>query len=225
MPDAARGPDVPCADTLQRLTTEGESMTNTVHDNYLWTVALSLDNKSLYEFSFTVEKILQETIQTPARPTGTYPTFTTVNYLHYNLFTFPHPELISLFTELRNNIAVFLKKDERYVIQFWLNIFRKGEFVNWHRHWPVGSGVFHGYYCVNVGDSVTSYMIPGNDHITELHNKDGLLVFGRSEGDKHKSSAWNSDDPRVTMAFDIIPWKQTLKAGGEKYYNHYIPFC
>jgi hypothetical protein len=197
-------------------------MTTTVHDNYLWTVPLSLDNKSLVELSFAVEKILQQSIKNP-RATGPYGGFTTANYTHYNLFTFPHPELIELFTALRSNIAGFLANGERYVIQFWLNVFRRGEFIDWHNHWPVGSGVFHGYYCVNVGDSITSYMVPGNDHVIEVKNEDGLLVFGRSEGDKHKSSEWDRDDPRVTMAFDIIPWRYALKTGGERY-NHYIPF-
>jgi hypothetical protein len=199
------------------------SLIDVLHDNYLWTVPLSLDNKSLYEFSFNVEKILRQTIKNPTTNTP-FKTFTTANYLHYNLFTFRHPELITLFTHLRNNIAGFLKSDERYVLQCWLNVFRKGEFINWHHHWPVGSGVIHGYYCVNVGDSLTSYQIPGNDHIVEVHNQDGLLVFGRSEGDRHKSSEWNRDDPRVTMAFDVIPWKQSFQAGDETYYNHYIPF-
>jgi hypothetical protein len=54
-----------------------------------------------------------------------------------------------------------------------------------------------------------------------VYNKNGLLVFGDSAGDEHRSSKWNQPDPRITIAFDIVPVNK-LDLSTE--INHYIPF-
>ncbi len=39
-----------------------------------------------------------------------------------------------------------------------------------------------------------------------ITSKDGLCVFGKSQGDRHKTSEWNNEGERITIAFDVIPF-------------------
>ena len=53
-------------------------------------------------------------------------------------------------------------------------------------------------------------------------SEEGLIVFGKSDGDKHRSSPWRETKRhRITIAFDIIPIESIeSKLQG----NHFIPF-
>ena len=109
-----------------------------------------------------------------------------------------------------------------YMIKCWLNVFRKGEKVDWHNHWPAYKKVWHGFYCVQVGDSFTEYKIPKVNNIVKVKSKEGLLVVGKSEDDQHRSSPWNEEQrPRITVAFDIVPIDSV---DNELRVNHFIPF-
>jgi hypothetical protein len=112
-------------------------------------------------------------------------------------------------------------------MQAWLNVYRTGEFIDWHSHWPAEFESWHGFYCVDVEpNSSTTYRlfgkIPEKDDIV-VTSQDNLLVISRSDGDYHRSSEWNNPDkPRITVAFDIIPMSKLYERRNyEK--NHWIP--
>ena len=72
------------------------------------------------------------------------------------------------------------------------------------------------------GKSYTEYKIPEVKNIIKIISEEGLIVFGKSDGDKHRSSPWRETKRhRITIAFDIIPIESIeYKLQG----NHFIPF-
>jgi hypothetical protein len=189
--------------------------------NYLYGKQIkSIDNKKLIEQCLDIEKMLLSNL--PNIKLGWYGNLITAHHSKYTLLTFPIKELNTLYHEIVKNVSPFLDKEKCYMIKSWMNVFRKGEKVDWHDHWPSEKKVWHGFYCVQVGKSYTEYKIPKVKKIIKVISKEGLLVFGKSDGDKHRSSEWKEENyPRITLAFDIIP----VESIESKYQlNHFIPF-
>ena len=84
---------------------------------------------------------------------------------------------------------------------------------------------WHGYYCVDVEPSKTSYKLEKNGKIVHVQNEDNLLVLSKSLDDQHRTWAWEYDHPRITIAFDILPASNILNFEGENKMgkNHWIP--
>lgn len=179
---------------------------NTLVDNYLYSFNIpNIDNKTLANKCFIIESILDKTTKPVTK--GIYGNIPSAKNKQYNLFTFSTTELVQLYNIICEKIDPLLEKDTPYVIKSWMNIYRKGENINWHDHWPAEYKVWHGFYCVNTEEvsSSTMYRIPGVPGEIEVPSKDGLLVVGKSENDKHKSTTWYGKAPRITLAFDIVP--------------------
>ena len=185
-------------------------MTAYIRD-YLWGIDIDgIDRRQLVEDCYGAEQYLKSILPSIVG-TGSYSTFTTAHFLRYNLLTFPSVELVQLYKMIRQTTTPYLH-DDSYMIQCWLNVYRKGENIKWHKHWPEGLGVYHGFYCVQTEEvpSHTLYRVPGYEEVM-VDSRDGLLVFGKSEGDTHMSSVWEGVEPRITIAFDIIPTKHCRK--------------
>lgn len=201
----------------------------TYKENNLYSIDLnSLDNKKIYNEILQGEKLLKKRIPLFFFNSGLelnranqqsvenadwkgYGSYSTENYHMYNTFNFPFYETSKLYRELVNNISPFLNKKEKYGVQCWFNVFRKGENIDWHSHWPPKSRVWHGFYCVYVEDSFTEYKYPPSDTIIKVPSKEGRLVFGKSNNDLHRSSEWdNLNKARITIAFDIVPYKTII---------------
>jgi len=189
-------------------------------NNYLYGYRIdSIDNKALVDHCLRIEQVLIKNFSTI--DPDWYGSMATAHNNKYNLLTFPGEQLNKLYYELVKHIPELLE-DKCYVLKSWLNVFRKGQKVDWHPHWPEKCGVWHGFYCVQVGDSYTKYKIPGIKEDIKIKSEEGLIVIGKSAGDKHTSSVWKeSKRPRITIAFDIIPIESLSDdlAG-----NHFIPF-
>ena len=188
--------------------------------NYLFSKKIdSINNSTLVKDCLDIEKMLLTTF--PNIDKKWYGSLSTAHHERYNILTFPTKELQKLYFELHNLICPYLE-NRVYLIKSWLNVFRKGESVNWHDHWKPDAKVWHGFYCAQVGKSHTEYKIPGIKKTIKIKSQEGLIVFGKSDGDKHRSSPWKeTTKPRVTIAFDIIPLDSIeSKLHG----NHFIPF-
>ena len=203
---------------------------NEVVKDYLWTYNLeTIDNNKLYNTCCNVEEFLKKRYPEPRN--NTYGCFTSYHHRKYNLFLFACPELHKLYREICNKALNLLDKNKIYYIRCWPNLFKAGYNINWHGHWGAESKTFHGFYCVNTEGGYTSYTdyrIPGHSEEIRVPSKDGLLVIGKSENDKHRSSVWdNKDKFRVTVAFDIIP-HESLKPldnfHDDYYHTNYVPF-
>lgn len=180
--------------------------------DYLYTVDVpGIDNERLYQDCMDIEQHLIETLENP-RPSDGYGCFSSANHRQYNMFNFDNPELTKLYEAIQSNVLP-LMGDEPYSIQCWFNVFRSGDFIDWHAHWPPSCRVWHGFYCCHVGKSYTHYRI-GDDYY-DVQGHDGLLVFGKSDGDEHRSGDWrDSETHRITIAFDIVPTEYAQKSAG-----------
>jgi hypothetical protein len=201
----------------------------TIVNDYLYGFQLdNIDNEALFDKCLVVEDIIIQT--TPPAEKGWYGNLTSAKNQSYNLFTFPVKELHQLYEAMVKNISPLLDKDTSYVLKSWMNVYRKGDKVSWHAHWPPECKVWHGFYCVNVGEneSATNYKIPGIKEIVNVPSVNGLLVVGKSDDDRHTSTEWQGDKPRITLAFDIIPmWAANPNENTNMYdlsLYHYIPF-
>jgi len=186
--------------------------------NYLWTEESNqLDNAKLFEACMDIEQLLRKQFGGPPVGEKDDRLFTTSIFSKYNIFTYPNAEIQKLYKLLTERFSKYLDADRTYMLQSWLNVYRKGAFIGLHGHWPSEANVWHGYYCVNTEGSVTSYVVDKETY--EVKNKDGLIVIGRSGEDKHQSSPWNEEKARITIAFDIVP----IDSITQRKLNHYLP--
>ena len=173
-------------------------------DDYLWTFKFDdIDNQKLYDTCLMVEQALLSFLPYEE---GDYGCPTSYYHRAYNLFSFPCPELHKLHSNLSRSLSNIL--DDQFYLRCWVNLFKTNKNIGWHSHFEPEFNAYHGFYCVNTeGDvpSYTEYDILGHP-ITKVDSEDGLLVIGKSAGDKHRSSEWqNSNKYRITIAFDAIP--------------------
>lgn len=149
-------------------------------------------------------------------------------FAEYNLFLYPFPEFYDLFFQIKEMFYDKLdieEHDESYYIQSWLNFYWEGDFIDWHSHWPPYVKSWHGYYCVDVEPSKTSYKLEESGKIIHVQNEDNLLVLSKSLDDQHRTWPWEYEHPRITIAFDILPASNILNFQGENKMgkNHWIP--
>lgn len=195
-------------------------------ENYIYTRTLNLNLHHLHDSCDKMYKLIKKSFVNNKMEHSGHTTLSTKLYASYNLLLYPLPGLHELFHEIKklfNQVNTSEKSQhEKYYMQCWLNYYKKGQFIDWHGHWPAEQNTWHGYYCVDVEPSHTSYKLPDNDgNITVIHNKNNLLVLSPSDGDIHKSSEWMYDDrPRITIAFDIVPRQHLLY---DVFLNHWIP--
>lgn len=209
-----------------------------VLQGYLWTFEFDdIDNDKLYTTCLNVEEDLKRLL--PPIPTEShngYGCFTSYYHKHYNLFSYPCSELNKLYTNLCKTLHTVMFSDKQYYMRSWVNLFDTKKNIDWHSHWKPEYQSYHGFYCVNTegkNKSYTDYKIPNVADTYRIMSRDGRCVFGKSDGDQHRSSEWLNDDKyRVTIAFDIIPvgmlrtkeeFTHTLES--ESYLHNFIPLA
>ena len=179
---------------------------NAVKD-YLWLFKYpSINNKRLLLTCYEVEKELKEKF--PPIGDNKYGCFSSYYHTEYNLFSFQCQQLQKLYTILSFSINKIIDPEEQYYVRCWVNLFAQEKNIGWHSHWEPEFKTYHGFYCVHTEgkhDSYTDYKLPNKEDVLRITSKDGLCVFGKSDGDKHRSSPWLNENHRVTIAFDIIP--------------------
>ena len=118
-----------------------------------------------------------------------------------------------------------------------MNVYKKSEYIDWHSHWPAGINAWHGLFIVDseAQKSFTHYQLRINDltESVDIESKNNLIILGKCDDDKHRSTEWNNEQERITIAYDIIPReyvdnKSYLKKDVTKLesydLNHWIPF-
>jgi len=193
-----------------------------IYGNYVHTKKLNLNLEKMIDSSKMMYHIIRTNFSKDKERYGVNAPITTKLYTSYNLLMYWFPEFHELFQE----ICTFFKEvkdkddDKKYYIQCWLNVYNKGECIDWHGHWHPEKKVWHGFYCVYTEpNSGTHYKLPPNGEECFVPSEDNLIVLGKSDGDSHKSTEWTDENhPRVTIAFDIVP-RESISRG----LNHWIP--
>ena len=189
---------------------------NSYYD-YLYTKKLDIDLTSIRTGSEMMYNVVMNHFIHDQPTNQWYDLPTTSAYGNYNCFLYPFPGMHELYVNLRDFYRSLVTTNEPAYVQCWINVFNKGEFIDWHTHSDKGLELWHGLYIVNGEGSHTSYRVDG--HTFDIPSEDNLLILGKSEGDEHKSSEWNKDTPRVTIAFDIVPAKNIHSFE----LNHWVP--
>lgn len=191
--------------------------------NYINIKTVDLNIKDIKESSFYLRDLLvKEYADQIKQLTGIHkrPAITGL-FKYYNLLLYPLPGFNKLYFAIQKFFYELQPQEDEYYIQCWLNFYEKGDNINWHKHWPPEAKGWHGFFCVSTpGSSGTEYKLPGDDNIYYIESKENLLVLGRSDGDLHRSTECQTNEPRITIAFDIIP-RSSLRPDG--LLNHWIP--
>jgi hypothetical protein len=196
-----------------------------IHKDYIITAKLNLNltkiTDSCYKMKSVINKHFKKTILEVeyAEDEGKLSPLTTQGFEHYNLLMYPFDGFRSLYFEIQKLFQQANQEDEQYYIRCWLNVYEKGEFVDWHDHYPPRCNAWHGFYCVDCESSKTTFQLPGELDSVDIVSENNLLVLSKSNGDRHRTWPWEYDNrERITIAFDIVP---STHAGD--FLNHWIP--
>lgn len=196
-----------------------------VHNDYIITTKLNLNldeiKASCHKMQDIIDKHFKEKILAVdyTEEEGKLSPLTTQGFELYNLLMYGFDGFHSLYFEIQKLFQQFNQTDEKYYIQCWLNIYKTGNFVDWHDHYPPRSNAWHGFFCVDCEPSKTTYQLPNLAETVDIISENNLLVLSKSNGDRHRTWPWeHKDRDRVTIAFDIVPASYT----GE-FLNHWIP--
>ena len=188
-------------------------MTN--YYNRLWTKHLNLNLDNMHISNVRMHRLILDKFYTDDESKQSYvwPTspLSTKVFWNYNVFLYPHAEYYELFNEIKTMFYEIAKPTEPHYIQAWLNVYEAGQYLAWHKHCDdkdKEDACWHGFYCADVETepSQTLYKLSTfTEDVVKIDSSNNLLVMGRA-GHIHKTSEWHSsDNPRVTIAFNIIP--------------------
>ena len=174
-------------------------------NNYVHVDTLNIDLESMVQSCTTMRDIIEKHFGQSEKGYTGQSTMTTGVFQAYNLLMYPLPQMHELYEGIRSTFhKINDKKDETFYIQCWLNYYNKGDFIDWHNHWPPSCNSWHGFFCVNCEPSSTTYKLQDGT-VVDVESKNNNLVISKSDGDLHRTWPWEYDEPRITIAFDIIP--------------------
>ena len=148
---------------------------------------------------------------------------TTTKWNKYNVFQFYHPAIHKLYRSIRSmtieacdHYGIDFNKEDFWV-QGWFNInYNHVGKLDWHEHGGNGAPWFHGYYCVKAEPSTTHYKVFDKDF--ENINKNNRAILSET-GHPHAMADWNWEGPRITIAYDVIPFRGVM----HNWEQHWIP--
>jgi len=194
------------------------------YHNYVTTVEFNLDRDKLREScEFIYEDVLEKHGHKPSEYEFGKGLKSTKIYQHYNIFTYMVPEIANLYGCICSAYRDISESQDQCFIAGWLNIYNKGDYIDWHSHWDGSYGSWHGYYGLDVEPSTTSYRIPGVENQVDVINKNNQVIISPSDGDEHRTWGWEEDKPRITIAFDIVPAEKFTMKQIKDWNNHWIP--
>lgn len=206
----------------------------------------NIDIQALKQECLGVQQFIQKRYG-DERGSNYYDNQTTNLFGKYNIFMFSSYTLHQLYGEIVAlwNTVKPKEINEKYYLQSWLNVYDKNKSIGWHYHWTEKYYAWHGFVCVDVDTSKTTYALQpphyqiskatpyGNYNgkpvleyddeyeLIDVVGQDGLIVMSPSAGDSHRNIPWKiADRPRITIAFDIVPGRHIYN---EDWENHWIP--
>ena len=202
----------------------------TEHVPGLYSAECNLDLVALKCSTREIEEIVKKSFKASKSDYRGQSTTTTKLYSKYNFCLYPLPMINELYWTIHQMFHTCLTEfhkgrvENKFVMQSWLNVYQKGEFIDWHSHTDTAIGGWHGFYCLNTEPESSTYYKWENDPSKtqiEIKSKNNLIVIGATNGDKHKSSVWTEEEPRITIAFDILPADKVYE-NSQRMYGSYI---
>ena len=136
----------------------------------------------------------------------------TARFRYFNVLKWDHPECKKLLDEIREFHEIYYTNvvpgytPPKLKVRCWANVLRKGEQIASHNHSTHPHTYISGHFCVKTKDTATIYRPPYMD------NKDDAIVVENIPGEMtlfptwlvHGTSKHEQDEPRITIAFDIV---------------------
>ena len=130
--------------------------------------------KEIYEIELIIKKKFSKTLDATNIKKYGNGSLSTQLSKWYNTFSFNKPQLSKLLHEIKTFFVESSNSTESYSISSWINIYKKGQFLKWHKHGDIISNeqpkAYHGYFCVQAEPSATLFKFPENPDITVTHN-------------------------------------------------------
>jgi len=182
------------------------------YENYITTSKLNLDLFTIKDSCYQLNNIIEQfSVDKDGYDdaAGMAP-ITTKVHEQYNLLMYRFQGFHNLYFEIQKLFQQLKDNDSQYYIQCWLNLYKKGSFIDWHEHYPSTHKTWHGYYCVDCEPSKTTYRLPDKTETIDIIGENNLLVMSKGNGDWHRTWPWEFEDrDRITIAFDIVPRERT----------------
>ena len=150
--------------------------------------------------------------------TGLGKNSTTSKSSQYNILTWDHPEIKKLKENITKNLIKYniecgnKTPDELYII-CWYNVLRFGQKIKPHFHSSKPTCYLSGHFNVQVENTSTVYMSPINQliypDVLSVPNRNGDITIFPSYI-FHYTTPHYSFKPRITIAFDVNPYKSAL---------------
>lgn len=188
-----------------------------VINDYVYVNQLNLDLMLMKRTCDTMRDLIEHHFGNSQKGYTGESTKTTGVFQAYNFLMYPLPQIHELYEGIRSTFHDINPTDEKHFIQCWLNYYNRDDFIDWHHHWPSEVNSWHGFFCVTCEPSSTTYKL-SDGTIVDIESKNNNLVISRSDGDEHRTWPWEYDEPRITIAFDIIPARHLPML-----LNHWIP--
>jgi hypothetical protein len=153
--------------------------------------------------------------------TGLGKNSTTIRFNRYNVLNWKNENILLLketIINFHNKIIDYFKLPSvnKLYIQSWVNIMKKGEKIQPHIHGVTPDTYLGGHVCIQCDNTSTYYINPINQinepEIFSSKNEIGKITLFQNNI-PHFTDLHNSDDERITIAFDL-----SLK----KLYKNYI---
>ena len=151
-------------------------------------------------------------------------------YSEYNLLMYPFPGFHSVYKKIQEIFYICYRNRNKcydvppHFIQCWLNVVYKDDELDWHNHWGPECNSWHGYIYIDAEMSgpSTLYKVPDYKEIVTIEGKNGNMIISPSNGDTHKTVRWTNENPRISIAFDILPTSSSGLIDCDDI-NHWVP--
>ena len=143
--------------------------------------------------------------------TGLGPNSLTSRFKYFNVLKWDHPECKKLHHAIKElhdayHVGLVGENIPKLRIRCWANVLRKGESIGKHNHAIQPHTYLSGHFCVACEDTSTIYIPPYTEWGDEIVMKNipgEMTLFPTWM--THYTSVNESDHPRITIAFDIVP--------------------
>lgn len=151
----------------------------------------------------------------------------TIKWREYNVFQFHIDGIRNLYDAVSKMVHEACDHygidfdAQQFMLQGWFNIneAHNGK-LDWHEHGSSGAPNFHGYYSVSAEPSITHYVV--FDKQIENHNKNNRAILSEM-GHPHAMGDWDWAGPRITVAYDVIPFNSLKSEVGMTQEQHWVP--
>jgi len=192
-----------------------------IYHNYVSSKQLGLDLVQLKSSCLLMRQLVLDTWPTYTDPNTVKITNSLMSQLfkNYNIFMYSYPEFYQLYSEIKTLFREQCGNNDPHYCQAWLNYYHADEYITWHRHNLSLQCGWHGFFCVDTEPSKTTYrLLDGTEF--DVDGKNNLLVLSKNQGDSHCTWPWHLPEPRITIAFDIVP---AARIDPSDRLNHWIP--